>query len=75
MGSRVRAPLHMSGETSTTLVFDCFVAVCDVNGRYIETSAKTGENVDVLFSKLINNVREIKQVAVEEVRIVGVHPR
>mmetsp|Transcript_20594 Transcript_20594/g.30219 ORF Transcript_20594/g.30219 Transcript_20594/m.30219 type:complete len:288 (-) Transcript_20594:119-982(-) len=37
--------------------------------EYIETSAKTGENVDVLFSKLINNVREIKQVAVEEVHV------
>ena len=35
--------------------------------EYIETSAKTGENVNVLFSKLIDNVREMKHVEVEEV--------
>ena len=37
--------------------------------EYIETSAKTGENVERLFSKLIDNVRDMKRVEVDEVHV------
>jgi hypothetical protein len=37
------------------------------SGRYIETSAKTGENVHALFAKLIDNVRDMKRTEVQQV--------